>query len=59
MISYFAKLTGKDLPPYLNKIESRGLRKALMLAPENDIKLTRLRVFTFSCPTLWRPEQLA
>jgi len=42
-----AKLTGEDLSPYLNKMES-----------ESDIKLTRPYVFTFPCPTSWRSEQL-
>jgi len=34
MMSYFGKLTGEDLSCYLNKIESVGLRKSLLLAPD-------------------------
>jgi len=30
-----------------------------VLAPESDIKLTRLKVLTFPFPTTWRPEQMA
>jgi len=28
-----------------------------VLAPESDIKLTRLEVFTFPRPTSWRPDR--
>ena len=33
-------------------------KKSLVLAPESDIKLTRLEVFIFLCPLSWRREQL-
>jgi len=47
MTSYSAKLTCKDLSRHLNKIESVVLRKAhYVLAPENDLKLTRLEMFS-------------
>jgi len=44
-VAYSAKLTGKDFSHSLNKIESVGLKR-LVLVPESDIKLTRLKVFT-------------
>jgi len=34
-------------------------KKILVLAPESDIKQTRLTMFTFYCPTSLRLEQLA
>jgi len=38
---------GENLSRYFNEIES-----------VSDIKLTRLKRFTFPCHTPWRPEQL-
>jgi len=29
-----------------------------MLSPEMDIKLARLKMLRFPCPTSWRPEQV-
>jgi len=47
MISYCAKFTGEHLSHYLNQIESVGLRKAFLLAPDrrSDCKAAKQNVY--------------
>jgi len=54
-LSYLEKLTGEDLSRYLNRIESIGLKKLSASA----ISAICCKIFTFPCPTSWRPEQMA
>jgi len=58
-MSYCGKLIGEDLSRNLNKVESVavGIRRAYCYRHIGD-DCKCCKMFTFPCPTTWRPEEL-